>query len=488
MSSNPETRSAELASTFPVNHSPTATVRPGEAENAMLLELAMLDGAVAQPEMLLSEGRTSALGAAHLHVESFLGEGGLGTVEGARQNSLSRLVAVKRVRADRRSTRAEDQLRREAMLMGRLEHPAIPPVHGLGQDADGNTVLVMKLVEGRSWLDVLREDRQAETARLSRPFLRKHIEILVRIGEAVAYGHTQGILHRDVKPENVILGDYGEVYLLDWGIAVELDDDGCYTGAGFVGTPCYAAPEMLSKRPLLDVRTDIYLLAATLHHVLTGRPPHDGGTTQQVIESALMQPTPARPPNVPGPLAEICSFAMAADPEDRFASVEGLLECVRHYLDHSDTAELHSEAVDLLGQLKRMAETADASVEEFEQLGQRCRYDLERVHHAWPEDESVAEQLRRCLLMLCDHAISRRRLAAARILLDQFVQLVGDDQASRVVSRRNRINALAEQLVSRSDELSVNIQVSLVEQLADQKRAYDELMNEYNALRESREG
>ena len=454
----------------------------------MLLELAMLEGAVALPEMLLSEGSTSAREAAHLHVESFLGEGGLGTVEGARQNSLSRLVAVKRVRADRRSTCAEKQLRREAMLMGRLEHPAIPPVHGLGQDADGNTVLVMKLVEGRSWLDVLKDDRQTETARLSRPFLRKHLEILVRIGEAVAYGHTQGILHRDVKPENVILGDYGEVYLLDWGIAVELDDDGCYTCAGFVGTPCYTAPEMLSRRPLLDVRTDIYLLAATLHHVLTGRPPHEGGTTQQIIESALMRPTPARPPGVPGPLAEICSFAMAADPEDRFASVEGLLECIRHYLDHSDTAELHSEAVDLLGQLKRMVESTDAGVEEFEQLGQRCRYDLERVHHAWPEDESVAEQLRRCLLMLCDHAISRRRLASARILLDQFVQLVGDDQASRVMSRRNRINALAEQLVSRSDELSVNIQVSLVEQLADQKRAYNELRNEYNALRESREG
>ena len=302
----------------------------------------------------------------------------------------------------------------------------------------------------------------------------------MRIGEAVAYGHTQGILHRDVKPENVILGDYGEVYLLDWGIAVELDDDGCYTGAGFVGTPCYAAPEMLSKAATSGwSRTDIYLLAATLHHVLTGRPPprrRHNPTGHGVRADAAHACTPPRaypgrsPRSVPLPWRPIPRIVSPPS--------KALLECVRHYLDHSDTAELHSEAVDLLGQLTRMMETADAGVEEFEQLGQRCRYDLERVHHAWPEDESVAEQLRRCLLMLCDHAISRRRLAAARVLLDQFVQLVGDDQASRVVSRRNRINALAEQLVSRSDELSVNIQVSLVEQLADQKRAYDKLMNE----------
>ena len=174
---------------------------------------------------------------------------------------------------------------------------------------------------------------------------------------------------------------------------------------------------------------------------------------------------------------------MAANPDDRYQSVAAMLEEIRHYLDHSDTAELYAEtevAMERLMQLEREGGEAD----ELEQIGLRCRYDLERIHQAWPDHEEVNESLRRCLLIMCDHAIGRRRLAAARTLLDSYEDLVQKKLDSNITSRRDRIDALAEQMISRSEELSMNIQVTLIEQMAIEKKAYDELLTAYKALKQ----
>lgn len=472
-----------LASMLPAELLPTQTYRPGFGEGDGVTRLMEAIEETVGSGRLLPELRISTVSEADevpgdLNIEHEVGAGGLGIVDAAQQTCLGRLVAIKRIQPDLKKRSLDQQLRLEGELMGRLEHPCIPPIHLVGVDGAGWTVLVMKLIQGRSWEQELDTKDDGEAERGTRSYIRRHLEIFYRIGEAVSFAHGHGIIHRDIKPDNVVIGDYGEVYLIDWGLAAEVSEDLTCHALGFAGTPAYAAPEMVSRKPRLDVRTDVYLLGATLYHLLAGKAPHDGRGLANVLEIVLTHPTPAEIEDVPSPLMDICTTAMAANPEDRYQSVSSMLKEIRHYLDHSDTAELYAETEVALEQLLLMQKQG-AEADEFEAVGQKCRYNLERIHQVWPEHEEVKECLRMCLLMLCDHAISRRRIAAARTLLGSYEDFVDAKLDSNITSRRDRIDALAEQMVSRSDELSMNIQVSLIEQMAIEKKAYDELLRAY---------
>ena len=447
------------------------------------------------PQLRIGAPSTHAV---DLTLEHKVGSGGIGVVEAATQVCLGRRVAIKRVRPDRRGAMTEALLRKEAHLMARLEHPVIPPVHMLGRDGDERPVLVMKLVDGQSWETLLQKDHKKPGQALSSRCLRKHLNILLRIGDALSFAHAEGIIHCDIKPENVIIGEHGQVYLLDWGIAAQLNGQGKRQSRGFAGTPIYAAPEMVSPRPTLTIHTDIYLLGATLFHLLQGRAPHTGSDVSAVLASLQRDPTP-RLAGVPEALVLICNKAMARRPEDRHDSIEAMLSALRFYLDHSDMIEVHQQASSSLERLEELASIGSLNSEEFEFLGYGCRYTLERVSQAWPEDTVVRDQLARCVLLLCDSAIEQRRIAAARALLNQYSIVTGTEHPDQpwswasttgtgdaVLARALRINTLAEQAISRSDELSMSIQVRLVERLTAQKAAYDELLAAYRALEQER--
>lgn len=483
MTSNAEI-AKEVASTLPTDLVPTASFRPTPEDtggSTAAQEQSASTRKYKLPELSLSQVTDPSDPTSDLQIECEVGSGGLGVVDAALQASLGRRVAIKRVRPDRSGFVSETRLRSEAELMGRLEHPAIPPVHLLGIDELGRGILVMKLVDGRDWQTVLKHDQ--ERGPLVAVLLRKHLEILLRVGEALDFAHGQGIIHRDIKPENVVIGEYGEVYLLDWGIAVELDDEGRYLAANFSGTPAYSAPEMVSRRPTLDIRTDVYLMGASLFQVLSGTPPHQGDDLHAVLDAVLTNPTPRLGKEIPGTLVSICQRSMAANPADRYPSIRGLLEDIRYYLDNGEMAELNSQCNVEFTRLENLAAAGDTNTDEFDVLGTKCRYGLERLSSAWPENPIVRTQLRKCLLLLCDAAISRRRVAAARTLLEQHRELCSEDELERSNSRKDRIDALADQMIARSDELSMSIQVRLVEQIAAQKRAYDDLLIAYNELR-----
>src|SRR5262249_35011988 len=150
----------------------------------------------------------------------------------------------------------------------------------------------MKHVEGVSWRDLLRDGAHPAWAKVGAPGedrLVSHLQILMQVCNAVEFAHRRGLIHRDIKPANVMVGEFGEVYLLDWGIAARtgilaeasshLGESGAEPTPRMLGTPAYMAPEMLSRKVgPIDERTDVYLLGATLHEVLTGRPRHVGST------------------------------------------------------------------------------------------------------------------------------------------------------------------------------------------------------------------
>ncbi|MBM43522.1 MAG: hypothetical protein CMJ36_00695 [Phycisphaerae bacterium] len=474
---NPE----ELASTMPPDMLPTQSVRPltGPDVSWLLDATRRKDSESPLPPLRLGEDEVDL----DLVIKDMVGEGGLGMVSLAMQSCLNRNVAVKQARSDRRNTDAEIQLRKEAELMGQLEHPSIPPIHVLGSDSEGHAVLVMKFVSGDSWGDVLDRDMKLTKNRdAERVHLRKHLEILCRIGEALAFAHGRRIIHRDIKPDNVVVGEYGEVYLIDWGIAAEVGQDGCYKPTGFAGTPAYAAPEMLDRDAMLDERTDVYLLGSTLYQVVTGDAPHPGSSVAEVFDHVVSNPTPDSIQQAPLPLAEICIKSMAEDPADRYQSVREMLEAVRHFMDHGDTAELFARSAETMVALKALVDSQKVDPDQVDTLGQRCRYDLERVHQAWPGNDDVTTMLSDCLLLLCDHAIEQNRIGAARMLLTEHKQIGKGDPAD-IYRRQDSIEDLVDQMISQNDELSVGIQVSLVEQISALSAEYEDLKKAFDDLR-----
>ncbi len=242
-------------------------------------------------------------------VGEVLGEGGMGTVFRARQHSLERDVALKRLK-DGKSRRAFDSFLCEAYAGGQLDHPNIVPVYDLGEDATGGVQLAMKLVSGRSWKSRLRERRAP---------LVEELQILCQVCNAVAFAASRGLVHCDLKPANVLLGDFGEVYVVDWGLAVRFGEAGKTrlrpreSIRSPTGTPLYMAPELArGDGPAVGPATDVFLLGACLYEVLTGRPPHAAERFIEVVDRAARGVLPPFPPELPAELVTICRRALAS--------------------------------------------------------------------------------------------------------------------------------------------------------------------------------
>jgi serine/threonine-protein kinase len=334
-----------------------------------------------------------------------LGRGGMATVFLANQTMLNREVAIKRASLPDDED-AELLLLREATLTGQLEHPNIVPVHLLLLD-DAGPAVVMKRISGASWDSLIHAE---ETP------LERHLDILLQVLNAVAFAHSRGVLHRDIKPSNVMIGSYGEVYLLDWGVARRAGDPPSQL---IVGTPQYMAPEMASGRA--DERTDVFLLGATLHEVLTGSPRHLGDNALMVLYAATYVEPYAYGEHVPEELASICNRACARAPEQRFQSASELREAVLRFREHRaasllcDTAEQRvARLVEALG----MRDAQRPSYAQLQQLFGDARFRFESALDVWPDSSRAALGLDDCLRHMIDHELSLGHADAAAALLE----------------------------------------------------------------------
>ena len=214
----------------------------------------------------LPVGRTDDAGV-DLAIIGRLGQGGMAYVELAKQHSLDREVALKRPKGgpDDHEVTAP-ALVDEARITGALEHPNIVPVHAVGRDAALGPVVVLKRVQGAVWSDVLERDRPRMHE--DPAVLDQHLRILMQVSNALHYAHSRGVIHRDVKPSNVMLGDYGEVYLMDWGVALKRRDESSQA-ASVAGTAAYMAPEMVHKKNV-GAPADLYGMGLIFAEMLTG--------------------------------------------------------------------------------------------------------------------------------------------------------------------------------------------------------------------------
>ncbi len=346
-----------------------------------------------RPWSIEAPGVASSPGAGpvDLRLGSTIGEGGMGVVICAEQVALGRDVAVKTLRVDDERAEAVLALLREAWVTGSLEHPGIVPVHGLGRSPRGAPLFVMKRIDGQPWSSFIHQpallpaDGQSDS-------LRWHLEVLMQVCNTIAFAHSRRVLHRDLKPDNVMIGPFGEVYVLDWGLAVALPGGDARLPQvasihTIAGTPHFMSPEMIEARPdAIDERSDVFLLGAILHMFLTGQPRHRGRTPLEVLAAGWRCEPIVYPSYVPEELAAIANRATARAPGDRFASVSDLRVAIASYLSHRHSLDLTRAARQHLRTLRRLLSAR------LQQL-RAADADADTIGDALPRDDASALDL-----------------------------------------------------------------------------------------------
>ncbi len=464
------------------------TIRPEylQAEVESTLAIALIQpvgrapkGAAPLPSIAIDEGQSESHSRVQqpsdLQVTRRLGAGGMGTVDLAKQQSLQREVAIKRLHPNLTLAQHARALLHEGVVMGRLEHPGIVPVHALGVGSDGSPVLVMKRVDGVSWSTLAQDPSTPLWTKLradGRDAIEIHLEILSQVCNALSFAHAHGVVHRDVKPDNVMIGEFGEVYLLDWGIA--LDRSGLTPESGAVrqmtGTPCFMAPELFDG-PLSahDARTDVYLLGATLHNILTGTPRHDGDSLQALLLSSHFSRPVVYDESVSQELGALCNAATSAAPSDRPASVEAFRLQISRFLSHRDSVALAQSAASALEKVRQQPAQERASLDARRWITE-AHFGYAQALKLWPDNNLALDGLRSCLELTAERELALRHPEAVHAILAELsephteldAKLKSLEQELAVEHKRAELAELHEREMDRSQSAKSRAGLALV--------------------------
>jgi serine/threonine-protein kinase len=313
-------------------------------------------------------------------------QGGIGRVWLARDSEIGRDVALKELRpeqADRQTLWA--RFLEEARITGQLEHPGIVPVYELSKrEGDQHPFYTMRFVRGRTLTEAVRAYHAKRRGEGVGPLdLQELLRAFLGVCHAVAYAHSRGVIHRDLKGQNVVLGDYGEVMVLDWGLAKVVGQaeaampyappvapgpnshEPTIQGQA-IGTPAYMPPEQAEGRlDRIDARSDVYGLGAILYDILTGEPPFTGDDTAEVLRRVVHEEPPRprqRDPEAPAALEAICLKALAKRPEDRYQAVSDLADDVKRFIADEPVSVYREPLSTRVTRWGRRHRTAAASV------------------------------------------------------------------------------------------------------------------------------
>ncbi|MEZ4321319.1 MAG: protein kinase [Myxococcota bacterium] len=365
-----------------------------------------------------------------------LGEGGMGTVHEAREPRLLRTVAVKSAREPRFAR----QLEREALVLSALEHPHIVPVYAL----QPGPRLVLRKIGGASWDTLLHDPVAARAAARGEDLLAFHVRVLMAVCDAVQHAHSRGILHRDLKPENVMIGEHGQIYVLDWGLAVSLvpDDPRPLPRAadqkGISGTPAFMAPEQCGPGAL-TVQTDVYGLGAILHEILTGTVRNPGAdASAQLLAASDPQPVEYGP-EVDELLGALANRMTAAHPSDRPASAAEVREALVRWQQVRVSVDLTRRAKEQI-KIARRARKGDGASPLVLDLTTEAITTLRQALDLWSDNRRADEALQRALAEAFDLQLGLGNLELAESLLTEI-----DDTAELQRRLDDAREALAEE-------------------------------------------
>ena len=316
-----------------------------------------------QPETVSSEAPDFAL-------TSVLGEGGMGTVYEMLQTSLQRSVAMKVAKTSQWNINQLAQHCHEAQVSGYLSHSHIPPIHLLAHDIEGTPLIIMKKIEGVTWGELIKDPQHDfwDELEIETEQIDFHLDILERIAQTLAFAHEKGIIHRDLKPANVMVGQYGDVYLLDWGIAIHLetatqeDTDTIFKAQRFsdlhkqiVGSPAYMPPEMaMGDFHQQGPMTDVYFLGANLFFLLTQQPVHQGETLEKLLNNILTGQLTPIPDSLTPEMKHLLSTSLAMNPEERVSCATEFIRLLKVARTAQKSRELEKRGLEALESLKKL--------------------------------------------------------------------------------------------------------------------------------------
>jgi len=378
---------------------------------ALLLRPDLLPGVRDELVRGLAEDAALEEGSERYDTRGVLGSGGMGEVLKVHDRLLRRDVAMKVLKG--RMAR-HDILRKrfieEAQATAQLAHPGIVPVHDMGELPDRRPYFIMREIEGRTLTDVIAEVHASiDGSELKSAWtFRRLIQAFHSVCETVAYAHSRGVLHRDLKPDNVLLGSFGEVMVADWGLAmvrdlesdkdwapidtIRGDDESGQTHAGHVlGTPDFMSPEQAhGERDAFGPPTDVWALGAILYVILTGSPPFTGDGVDQVLELVRTAdvPAPSRPGfSAPPELVETCLRAMSRKPTHRFADARLMAVAIDSWLEGARKRE---QALELLAEALSVEPEASHARAVASQLRERAQVTREAVPRSAPVADKIA--------------------------------------------------------------------------------------------------
>lgn len=374
-----------------------------------------------------------------------LGQGGQGVVWEALQHHLGRTVAVKQALQEPELLHS---FIKESLTAAQLDHPNIIPVYDLAvttNEGEKVPILAMKRVVGRNWRKMLEEDRSSSAFSLDK-FLMEHIPTLIDVTNAVAFAHSRGVIHRDLKPDQVMVGDFGEVYLLDWGLAVFVGDmekvdargvlppsESYYTldsATNPAGTPAYMAPEQTHiDNDHLGLHTDIYLLGATLFELLTGDPPHRSDSVRRALYAAEKNIYPLIPPDAPDDLARLARQCMETDPKDRPANAL----VIRHQLEDWLTgAGKRGESVRITEEIRAIRLDDLKDYTPLSELGRK----LAQARLFWPANSEIPALRQALLARYAEVAIDKSDFLLAQLQTGRLEDAVRREELLRLIREK----------------------------------------------------
>lgn len=269
---------------------------------------------------------------------SELGRGGMATVYRAKDPNFDREVAVKILpRTFLHDPQFRARFEREAKTVAALEHAAIVPVYDFGEE-DGQPYIVMRLMSGGSLADKLKNGKFS---------LQESVRIISQLAAGLDAAHRKGVIHRDLKPGNILFDQYNDAYLSDFGIARLAEGDSTLTGSRILGTPAYMSPEQIQGDKHIDGRSDIYSMGVIFYQMLVGSTPFQANTPAKIMMMHIMEPVPnllAALPTVPTSIEAWCEKTLAKEPEDRFGTAHEMGEALTNALHGKSPAQVESQA------------------------------------------------------------------------------------------------------------------------------------------------
>ena len=453
----PQSATTRAPATKPPNATnPQAKTIVGQREPTVVNPQAALEAAEAYSEGLQSlipprtiVRKEEAASQSDYQMQKRIGAGAYGIVFQAKQVPLERSVAIKLLQSSTGNEEHQQQIKneflREAQFTGRLEHPNIVPIHDIGLTVSPkgavNPFYVMKEIRGHSWQSKIRKNT-----------LKDNLEIFKNVVNAIGFAHAQNILHCDLKPENVMLGEFGEVLVVDWGQAVDLSSPKTIRPGG---TPAYISPEMAqywidiylnqkmksSSRADVGFRSDVYLLGALLFEILTGFPPHCKTSSEppyEVIAKAAENHIIEYENDVDPDLMNIALRAMRVTDESHLETTGDLLAALDQHETRLLSIQLRRRADELLE-----TAVAEANYDAF----QRSRFSYEEAIEKWDDNQAARQGLRTANLRCAEHALDDQNFDLG---LDVLENTNGDQetalrellvQGKRTRDRRKRLVA-----------------------------------------------